>query len=55
MELRKSKLSQQPTKGKQQAECSALLTASCWLPSLLFFSPEERGSKFLENGEFIAD
>jgi hypothetical protein len=35
MELPECELSKQPTKGKQQAECSALLTASCWLTGLL--------------------
>jgi hypothetical protein len=47
-------MSKQPTKGKQQAECCALLTASCGLPGLLF-NPENGGSKFLQNGEFLAD
>jgi hypothetical protein len=51
MELPKSKLSKQPTKGKQQAECAALLTASCWLPDLLFY-PEDGGSKFFQNMNF---
>jgi hypothetical protein len=54
MKLPKSELSKQPTKGKQPAECSALLTASCWLPGLLL-SPEDGGSKFLQNTEFLAD
>jgi hypothetical protein len=54
MEMPKSKLSKPATKRKQQAECSALLTDSCWLPGLLF-SPENGGSKFLQNGEFLPD
>jgi hypothetical protein len=45
MELPKSKLSKQPTKGKQQADCYALLTACCGL-SGLHLNPEDGGSNF---------
>jgi hypothetical protein len=54
MELPKSKLIKKPTESRQQAECCALLNASCWFSGLLF-NTENGDSKVLQNDEFLAD